>query len=90
MCSDSSVQTIINMARDRGAFIDQSQSLNLHLAGRFGGRVVRGRFNVWGLVRSARYFQVVLHALLRVEGWTEDRVVLLEDQVQGAGYPVYG
>lgn len=32
-CSCLQQQTLIDLARDRGAFVDQSQSLNLYMAG---------------------------------------------------------
>lgn len=53
-----SQKTVINMAADRGAYIDQSQSLNIHIAEPNYGKLTSMHFYAWKKVRS-------LHILVR-------------------------
>lgn len=46
-----SQKQIINMAADRGAFIDQSQSLNIHMANPNYGKISSMHFYAWKKVR---------------------------------------
>ena len=46
-----SQKTVIKMAADRGAFIDQSQSLNIHIAEPNYGKLTSMHFYAWKLVR---------------------------------------
>ena len=95
------MRTLIDMARDRGAFICQSQSLNLFLSGAGGaGRLLmdvflcRQRFPKVGLSRCFAFRShggaAVLHALLRVDPRPEDGLVLLADPPQGHRHSVHG
>lgn len=45
-------RAVLEMAADRGAFIDQSQSLNLHLPNPTYAQVSSMHFKAWELVRS--------------------------------------
>lgn len=47
-----SQKTVIKMAADRGAFIDQSQSLNIHIAEPNYGKLTSMHFYAWKLVCS--------------------------------------
>ena len=47
-----SQKTIIKMAADRGAFIDQSQSLNIHIAEPNYGKLTSMHFYGWKQVKS--------------------------------------
>ena len=42
-----SQKTILNMAADRGAYIDQSQSLNVHIAAPSTGKLTSMHFYAW-------------------------------------------
>jgi ribonucleoside-diphosphate reductase subunit M1 len=44
------------MAADRGAFIDQSQSLNIHIAEPNYGKLTSMHFYAWSLVSYTRCF----------------------------------
>ncbi len=44
-------KTIIKMAADRGAYIDQSQSLNIHIAEPNYGKLTSMHFYAWKMVR---------------------------------------
>lgn len=48
-----SQKTVIKMAADRGAFIDQSQSLNIHIAEPNYGKLSSMHFYAWKMVRPA-------------------------------------
>lgn len=45
-----SQKTVIKMAADRGAYIDQSQSLNIHIAEPNYGKLTSMHFYAWKLV----------------------------------------
>lgn len=45
-----SQKVILQMAADRGAFIDQSQSLNIHIAQPNYGKLTSMHFHAWKLV----------------------------------------
>lgn len=45
------LQVVLEMAADRGAFIDQSQSLNIHIAEPNYGKLSSMHFYAWKLVR---------------------------------------
>ena len=45
-----SQKTLINMAADRGAFIDQSQSFNVHIAEPNFGKLTSMHFHAWSKV----------------------------------------
>ncbi|MPC46100.1 Ribonucleoside-diphosphate reductase large subunit [Portunus trituberculatus] len=47
-----SQKIILQMAADRGAFIDQSQSLNIHIAQPNYGKLTSMHFHAWKLVRN--------------------------------------
>ena len=47
-----SQKTILKMAADRGAFIDQSQSLNIHIAEPNYGKLTSMHFFAWKLVSN--------------------------------------
>ena len=49
-----SQKTVLKMAADRGAFIDQSQSLNIHIAQPNYGKLSSMHFYGWKLVRKGR------------------------------------
>lgn len=49
-----SQKTVLKMAADRGAFIDQSQSLNIHIAEPNYGKLTSMHFYGWKLVRRGR------------------------------------
>lgn len=49
-----SQKTIIKMAADRGAFIDQSQSLNIHIAEPNYGKLTSMHFYGWKQVGHAK------------------------------------
>ena len=51
-----SQKTVIQMAADRGAFIDQSQSLNIHIAEPNYGKLTSMHFYAWKLVRFFFFF----------------------------------
>lgn len=55
-----SQKTIIQMAADRGAFIDQSQSLNIHVAEPNYGKLTSMHFYGWKQV-SGLYIKEELH-----------------------------
>lgn len=58
-------QVIINMAADRGAFIDQSQSLNIHMAEPNYGKLTSMHFHGWKSVNFCWYcVDVLLYAVL--------------------------
>ena len=46
-----SQKTVIKMAADRGAYIDQSQSLNIHIAEPNYGKLTSMHFYAWKMVR---------------------------------------
>lgn len=46
-------RTIVDMAADRGAFIDQSQSLNIHLENPNFGKLTSLHFYTWRKVSAA-------------------------------------
>ena len=52
-----SQKTVMKMAADRGAYIDQSQSLNIHIAEPNYGKLTSMHFYAWKLV-STFYSQV--------------------------------
>lgn len=45
-----SQKTVMKMAADRGAYIDQSQSLNIHIAEPNYGKLTSMHFHAWKLV----------------------------------------
>ena len=57
-----SQKTVLKMAADRGAFIDQSQSLNIHIAQPNYGKLSSMHFYGWKLVRKGRG-KSLLHSL---------------------------
>ena len=52
-----SQRNIIKMAADRGAFIDQSQSLNIHIAEPSYGKLTSMHFYAWKLVNNSTALQ---------------------------------
>lgn len=50
-----SQKTILKMAADRGAFIDQSQSLNIHIAEPNYGKLTSMHFYGWKQVRAGGF-----------------------------------
>lgn len=48
-------KVIINMAADRGAFIDQSQSLNIHIAEPNMNKLSSMHFYAWKKVRQSSF-----------------------------------
>lgn len=91
------------MAADRGAFIDQSQSLNIHIAepnyGKltsmhfYGWKQVRetGRMNLNRRMKNENYckFNNVKNSLLPLATGSEDRNVLSEDKACCQPHPVH-
>lgn len=51
-------RVVIQMAADRGAFIDQSQSLNIHIAEPNYGKLTSMHFYAWKLVKSSSVYLV--------------------------------
>lgn len=52
-----SQKTVIKMAADRGAYIDQSQSLNIHIAEPNYGKLTSMHFNAWKLgLKTGMYY----------------------------------
>ena len=51
-----SQKTVLKMAADRGAYIDQSQSLNIHIAEPNYGKLTSMHFYAWKLVSFFLYF----------------------------------
>ena len=49
-------KTILKMAADRSAFIDQSQSLNIHIAEPTYSKLTSMHFHGWKLVRCLYYY----------------------------------
>lgn len=58
-----SQKVVIKMAADRGAFIDQSQSLNIHIAEPNYGKLTSMHFYGWKQV-SKKFFMVSFGVLL--------------------------
>ena len=50
-----SQRALIDMAADRGAFIDQSQSFNVHIAEPNFGKLTSMHFYAWKKVREQKY-----------------------------------
>lgn len=92
-----SMKVLIDMARDRGAFIDQSQSLNLFMGGTCGGVLFRWpplrhhvhRMLVRALRPSPHAAEVDVHAHVRLEAGPQDGHVLPADPAQGRRHSVY-
>lgn len=59
-----SQKVILQMAADRGAFIDQSQSLNIHIAQPNYGKLTSMHFHAWKLVRKLCSVQDLVNVLL--------------------------
>lgn len=53
------LQVVLEMAADRGAFIDQSQSLNIHIAEPNYGKLSSMHFYAWKLV-SCHFMYIYL------------------------------
>ena len=58
-----SQRTVIQMAADRGAFIDQSQSLNIHIAEPNYGKLTSMHFHAFKLVRN---YCLILNSFIHV------------------------
>lgn len=52
-----SQKTVLKMAADRGAYIDQSQSLNIHIAEPNYGKLTSMHFYGWKQVRETNWTQ---------------------------------
>lgn len=62
-----SQKTVIKMAADRGAFIDQSQSLNIHIAEPNYGKLSSMHFYAWKMVRTSNVlFSYSLHLIYQL------------------------
>jgi len=57
-----SQKTVIDMAADRGAFIDQSQSLNIHIAEPSFAKLTSMHFYAWKKVADTSSFSCFLNA----------------------------
>lgn len=57
-------KTVLKMAADRGAFIDQSQSLNIHMANPNYSTLTSMHFYGWKLVHDYLYFLYLLIVVL--------------------------
>ena len=68
-----SMRTIQQMAADRGAFIDQSQSMNLWMANPNYAKLTSMHFNGWRLgLKTGMYY-------LRMKGKTEPQATIREE-----------
>lgn len=65
-----SQKTVLKMAADRGAFIDQSQSLNIHIAEPNYGKLTSMHFYAWKLVCS--YVQAT-----KIKCFFKEEIILL-------------
>lgn len=61
-----SQKTILKMAADRGAFIDQSQSLNVHMAKPTTEKLTSMHFYGWKIVRSKHLINVQRFILISI------------------------
>lgn len=69
-------KTILDMAADRGAFIDQSQSLNIHLVGPTFAKLSSMHFYGWKLgLKTGQYYLRTLAAVDAIK-FTVDRTTL--------------
>jgi ribonucleoside-diphosphate reductase subunit M1 len=56
-----SQRDVIDMAADRGAYIDQSQSLNLHIAAPSFAKLTSMHFYAWKKVKNFRIYMFVMN-----------------------------
>jgi ribonucleoside-diphosphate reductase subunit M1 len=63
-------KTIIKMAADRGAFIDQSQSLNIHIAEPNYGKLTSMHFYAWSLVNYTLIFCKLHGKTVALQSWS--------------------
>lgn len=78
-----SQKDVIDMAADRGAFIDQSQSLNLHVAEPTFAKLTSMHFYGWKKVSSSLKFKLMLefcNVFFLLFPGTQNWNVLFEDQ----------
>jgi ribonucleoside-diphosphate reductase subunit M1 len=72
-----SQRTIVQMAADRGAFIDQSQSLNIHMKDPTMGKITSMHFAGWKLgLKTGMYYLRTMAATAPIQ-FTVDREALL-------------
>lgn len=84
------------MAADRGAYIDQSQSLNIHIAEPNYGKLTSMHFYGWKQVRSSRPLGTVQDAISNMTNefsyliaGSKDRNVLSEDKASSESHSVH-
>lgn len=71
-----SVKTTMNMAADRGAFIDQSQSFNIYIADPSYAKMSSMHFYAWKLGLKTGLFQIRTHPeeTIRIKGFNIEPV----------------
>lgn len=85
-----SQRTIVQMAADRGAFIDQSQSLNIHLKEPTMGKITSMHFAGWKLgLKTGMYYLRTMAASAPIQFTVDQEALKVEDtnvaRVNGAG-----
>lgn len=76
-------KNVLKMAADRGAFIDQSQSLNVHIAQPNYGKLTSMHFYGWGLgLKTGMYYLRTKPAANAIQ-FTVDKAALKKKQVEG-------
>ncbi|OSS51543.1 hypothetical protein B5807_03578 [Epicoccum nigrum] len=75
-----SQRTIIQMAADRGAFIDQSQSLNIHMKEPTMGKITSMHFAGWKLgLKTGMYYLRTMAASAPIQFTVDQEALLVED-----------
>lgn len=81
-----SQRTIIEMAADRGAFIDQSQSLNIHLKEPTMGKITSMHFAGWKLgLKTGMYYLRTMAASAPIQFTVDQEQLKVEDKSVARG-----
>ncbi|KAL9027316.1 MAG: hypothetical protein Q9196_004141 [Gyalolechia fulgens] len=82
-------RTIVQMAADRGAFIDQSQSLNIHLKDPTMGKITSMHFAGWKLgLKTGMYYLRTMAASAPIQFTVDQEQLKVADtNVARVGYP---
>ncbi|KAH8821285.1 ribonucleotide reductase [Xylogone sp. PMI_703] len=75
-----SQRNIVQMAADRGAFIDQSQSLNIHMKDPTMGKITSMHFTGWKLgLKTGMYYLRTMAASAPIQFTVDQEALLVED-----------
>jgi ribonucleoside-diphosphate reductase subunit M1 len=75
-----SQRTIVQMAADRGAFIDQSQSMNIHMKDPTLGKITSMHFSGWKLgLKTGMYYLRTMSAAAPIQFTVDQQALLQED-----------